>query len=457
MRRHPNPRSLAAWFDGEGAREVADHLVACDRCRRRVVELRRVRAAVLGQPIPPPLLAPGALRWRPVAAPMTIALVLVALLAATIPSTVTGPVRAIRDFFDKDTDPGEVAGPATTSTVASVPTDTLTPTPTRWGSGSGSGDTVTTSTPAAESVLRLVVVVPAAGPMAAEGADTVRAVRQLVESANLAGGVDGRDVELVVVDAGDPSAVARLTGSVAVGGFGATPPVPWLFPADPYAPGSLPAEVSPVDAGALLAGELRGSGVQGSVAVVVAAGPDAALADGVAGEMPVVRVASSAATSCDTEIQAARRALPAALALAVPPELAGRCLDAAARIGWRPPGGILLAPSAAYAGLERKATTAGARTVLGLPWPTGDEPGATRFRAAVPGARSYRALVAYAAAELAVASARATFPFVLDDLVRGTWRTDLVSLSEGHNVTPRIVVAGQGGWETVKLVSDGRE
>ncbi|MFZ6003148.1 MAG: ABC transporter substrate-binding protein [Actinomycetota bacterium] len=456
MRRHPNPRSLAAWFDGEGGRDVADHLAACDRCRRRVVELRRVRAAVLGQPIPAPLLAPGALRWRPVAAPIAIALVLVALLAATIPSTVTGPVRAIRDFFDTHTDPGGVAGSATTSTIAPVPTDTAAAT-TRPGSGLGPDDAVTTNAPAAESVLRLVVVVPAAGPLAAEGADTVAAVRQLVESANLAGGVDGRDVELVVVDAGDPSAVARLTGSVAVGGFGATPPVPWLFPADPYAPGSLAAEVSPFAAGAFLAAELKESGVRGSVASVVAGGPDAALADGVAGEMTVVRVASAAATSCDTEIQAARRALPAALALAVPPELARRCLDAAARIGWRPPGGILLAPSAAYAGLERAAVAAGARTVLGLPWPTGDEPGATRFRAAVPGVRSYRALVAYAAAELAVASARATFPFGLDDLAGGTWRTDLVSLSEGHNVTPRIVAAGQGGWETVKLVSGGRE
>jgi ABC-type branched-subunit amino acid transport system substrate-binding protein len=387
---------------------------------------------------------------------MAIALVVVALLAATVPSTVTGPMGAVRDFFDNDTDPGEAAGPATTSTVASVPTDTLTPT-TRPGSGSGPRETVTTSPPAAESVLRLVVVVPAAGPLAAEGADTVTAVRQLVESANLSGGVDGHDVELVVVDAADAQAVARLTGSVAVGGFGATPSVPWLFPADPYAPGSLSAEVSSLDAGAFLAAELKRTGIQGSVAVVVAAGPDAALADGVAGEMTVVRVASSASTSCDTEIQAARRALPAALALAVPPELARRCLDAAARIGWRPPGGILLAPSAAYAHLERTAIAAGARTVLGLPWPTGDEPGAARFRAAVPGVQSYRALVAYAAAELAVGSARAHVPFGLADLASGTWRTDLVSLSEGHNVTPRIVVAGQSGWATVKLVSGGRE
>lgn len=450
MRRHPNARSLAAWFDGEDARDVAGHLVACERCRRRVMELRRVRAAVLGQPIPASLPAPGVPGWRAVAAPMAIALVLVALLAAAVPSTVTGPVRAVGNFFGNDTDRGEVAGSATPSTVASGSGPGPEP-------GPGRSDTVTTSASAVGSVLRLVVVVPSAGPLAAEGAETVTAVRHLVESANLAGGVDGRDVELVIVDAGDAKAVARLTGSVAVGGFGATPPVPWLFPADPYVLGSLSAEVSPVAAGAFLAAELNESGVRGSVAAVVAGGPDAALADGVALEMTVARVASSAATSCDTEIQAARRALPAALALAVPPELARRCLDAAARIGWRPPGGILLAPSAAYAGLDRTATAAGARTVLGLPWPTGDEPGAARFRAAVPGGRSYRALVAYAAAELAVASARAAFPFGLDDLGRGTWRTDLVSLSEGHNVTPRIVVARQGGWKTVKLVSDGRE
>lgn len=460
MRRHPRARALAAWFDGEDTPGVAGHVDGCERCRRRVVELRRVRAAVRGEPVPAPL--PAAARgWRPVVAPVAVALVLVALLVATaVPGTVRAPLRAAREFLDGRSEPDQAASPATTATVAPGPAPTGQPragtTPTTPGS-----KPPPTSVPssAAVPVLRLAVVVPTAGPLAADGAETVTAVRRVVDAANRAGGVAGRPVELVVVDAGDAGAVSRLAGSasVAVGGFGAAPPVPWLFPADPYAPGSLAAEVPAAEAGALLAADLARRGIRGTVAAVVADGPDAALADGVERAAPVTRIAAAASSSCDSEIRAARRALPAALVLAVAPDLAGRCLDAAARLGWRPPGGVLVAPSAAYAGLERDPATAGGRTVLGLPWPTGDEPGAARFRAAVPGVGSYRALVAYAAAELAVAAARARSPLRLADLVHGTWQTDLVTLSGGANTTARIVVAGTGGWATATVASDARE
>lgn len=456
MRRHPRAWALHAWFDGEDAPGVGSHLDGCERCRRRVVELCRVRAAMRGDPVPVPL--PAAVRrWRPVVAPVAVALVLVALLVATtVPGTLSAPFRAAGHLFDGGSETGRAASPATTPTLAPGPAPTGQPQGGATPTSSGPESPATSApSPDAAPVLRLAVVVPMAGPLAADGAQTVDAVRQVVDAANRAGGVAGRPVELVVVDAGDADAVANLAGavSVAVGGFGATPPVPWLFPADPYARGSLAAETPAAEAGAVLARDLARRGIRGTVAAVVSDGPDAALADGVERAAPVFRITATASSSCDSEVRAARGALPAALVLAVAPDLAGRCLEAAARLGWRPPGGVLLAPSAAYAGLERDPAAAGGRTVLGLPWPTGDEPGASRFRATVPGVGSYRALVAYAAAELAVTAARASSPLRLADLAHGTWQTDLVTLSDGVNVAARIVVAGPAGWATTAAAS----
>lgn len=459
MRHHPAARALAAWFDGEDTPAVAHHIGGCERCRRHVLELRRVRAAVRGEPIPAPMSAPVR-GWRPVLAPAALVLVLVVvLIGTTIPGAVRTPLRTARDLLDGHAEPDQAATPATTATTAprpqSSPTPRLMPTPPTTGSDAPESSVAAS---AAAPVLRLAVVVPTAGPLAADGTDTVTAVRRVVDAANQAGGVGGRAVEMVVVDADDAGAIAQLTGSasVVVGGFGALPPVPWLFPAEPHARGSLAVEVPAAEVGALLAADLARRGIEGTVAAVVGDGPDGALADGVAQHMRLTRVAA-ASSRCESEVNAARRSRPAALMLAVAPDVARRCLDAAARLGWHPPGGVLLAPSAAYAGLERHPATAGGRTVLGLPWPTSNEPGAARFRAAVSGVVSYRALVAYAGAELAVASARVRSPLRLADLARGTWQTDLVTLSDGANTTARIVVAGAGGWATAAVASRTRE
>ena len=108
---------------------------------------------------------------------------------------------------------------------------------------------------------------------------------------------------------------------------------------------------------------------------------------------------------------------------------------------------MLVAPSAAYeggGGFELVPTTT-LYTVLGLPWPDGASSGAARFRSAVPGDTSYRALVSYAAVELAVQAARdGTLTMAL--LSGGAWRNDLYDFSGLQNVGAAIVASTSGDW-----------
>ena len=269
-------------------------------------------------------------------------------------------------------------------------------------------------------------------------------MRAVIEGANRTGGVGGRPVQLVVADV-DGAAGLRSSADVAVGGFGATPPVPWILPADAAARGALViAERTPREAGAELGGDLVRRGVQGEVGVVLGPGPDAALADGLGQGREVTTAA--AADECDDAVRTLRQRLVSALAIAGAPDLARRCLEAAARLGWRPPGGVLVPPSSAYADLHLSPYALGVRTVLGLPWPSSEEPGAARFRAAMGGGASYRAMVSFAAAELVVAAARAAGSFRPEVLRSGTWRTDLITLEAGVNAAASVVVAGADGW-----------
>lgn len=450
MRRHPSHRALGAWFDGEDTIDTVDprdHIAGCDRCRRRLHELRRVRAGVRGEAVPPALLRRRP-TWVPVAAPVAFALV-VALLLAASPATVQAPLRAARGLFDPPTDSGRGSAHPPTSVVPRQPGAGP-----RTGSATGSrpaqGRTAPTTAPVASAALRLAVVVPTTGPDAGVGADVVAAVQRVVDGANRTGGVGGRAVELVVASAGDSAAVASLRGraDVAVGGFGAAPSLPWVLPADAAGSGALvTAEETPVEAGARLGADLARRGVQGDVGVVVGPGPDAALADGLARAVPVTTVAA-AGDDCNGAVRDLRARLVATLAVAGPPDLARRCLDAAARLGWRPPGGVMIAPSAAYADVHLAPYAVGARTVLGVPWPSSEEPGAARFRAAMGGTASYRAIVSFAAAEIAVAAARSGGPFRPEILRSGSWRTDLVVLDAGVNRAAAVVIAGADGWRT---------
>src|SRR5205823_2190255 len=103
--------------------------------------------------------------------------------------------------------------------------------------------------------------------------------------------------------------------------------------------------------------------------------------------------------TCDAEAARLRKSAVDTVVLAVTPLDAVRCGDAAARMGWQPAQGFLVAPSAAYEfGNAIPLSLRHARTVLGLPWPLSPSAGANRYRAAMPGSASYRALVSFAAA-----------------------------------------------------------
>jgi len=271
--------------------------------------------------------------------------------------------------------------------------------------------------------LRIGVVAPSA--------DVLQAVGAAVAA--------GKQASLVVLS---PSEVATADVDVVVGG--STAPrlgTPWLLPADPYAggPGVVRAELDPAEAGAVLADDLIGHGLRGRIGAVVQNGPDATLADGVATRLPVVRADAPAGTDCNREVSQLRFSGVVALAVAGPPALAQACVAAALSIGLPVPGGILLAPSAAYGGVA----ATGTRTVLGLPWPGDESPGAGRFATATR-STTYPALVAFAATELA--GAMGTTGSITPDALQGTWQTDLVDIQHGRNAGAAVVVARNGTW-----------
>ncbi|HLI74285.1 MAG TPA: hypothetical protein VKU86_10445 [Acidimicrobiales bacterium] len=304
------------------------------------------------------------------------------------------------------------------------------------------------------SPLELAVVTPDAGPGAAEGAEVRDAAAAAVAEANATGGVGGAPVTLDDVSAQDTAGLAALRGHVGalVGGFGAAAPagVPWLLPADPAVTGAdvVGAEPSDAAAGTQLASALLAQGVSGTVGVVNDGGPDSSLSTGIAQVMTVDTAPVAPPSSCLSAAGDLQRAGVVALAVAGSPELAASCLAALQTLSWQPPAGVLVAPSAVYAGLGTSplAAVSNVQSVLGFPWPTADQSGAQRFRSSVPGASSYRALVTFAAVELAVDVARAGSTVDPASLGRGTWRNDLFDYTGLMNAGAHVVDASGGGW-----------
>jgi hypothetical protein len=279
-------------------------------------------------------------------------------------------------------------------------------------------------------------------------------VRAVVDTANENGGVAGRKVDVVVVPTDDDSARADALTRVdaLVGGFATDVPagIPWVMPADvgPTGPDVAAGELAAEQAGGALGLDLvaRSSNSR-TVGAIVAAGPDAGLATGLAKSVPVQQVEAGTDTSCDQEMIALRKRDVAALALAVPPDLARRCAAAAARIGWRPSGGLLLAPSAVYAHLERDLVAQGARSAVALSAPNADDSGTNRFRQAAPGCSSYRSLVSFAAAELALETARSANGVLTLTAVRDRhWHSDLYDVDGGQQTTAHVVAIRFGRW-----------
>ena len=488
-RRHPSSAELAAWLVGEAAPDVCMHVLRCRRCSGTLARLGQARAVRRGEPAPP-----AAGRRPHWASALVAGAAAVALLVGA-----TGIPGRIRP-----TPAGEAAGAPSQAAALPVPGDALSPLPAA-GPGAepaagpdpspagaeptgaaASGDVrrprpvagpaadavaeppvpAATAAPvvpatagapsrgAPEDGMRAGVPVPVHGPDAAEGHEVVRAVRA---AAALAAekGAGGRPVHIVVVPVDDDAArrVALARVDVLVGGFAmpAPPGLPWLVPADSGVDGPdvVSGETTPGQAGDVLGADLARR-ADGAVGAVTGGGADGLLADGLALHVRVDRVAAAPGTSCDREVAALRRARVAALAVAGPPELARRCLEAAGRLRWRPPGGVLVAPSAAYAGLERSLSAQGARTARGFPTPLADEPGARRYRQVVPGSRAYRALVSFAAAEMLLDVVRATGEISAQPVRAGHWRSDLYDLDAGRNLSARVVSARLGRW-----VADG--
>jgi hypothetical protein len=498
-RRHPSRQDLAARFDGEDRPGLDDHVACCARCQAWTGELRRVRAAVRGEPLP--AAAPARL-LRPAWAHPALAVVLVAVLLGVagaaglfnrddtttlasrgeppaVPSNTApspGPAPAPAGAADHPPASGAHPAPDPSSAASASPPSSPPATGTRPPSaaeepgsspaaGGGNPDPRPPSpavppkegaaTPATNP-LRLAVVTPQEDFRAGEGADVVEAARRAVAAANRSRGAGGRSVELVVVGAGDRAGVDALPGraDALVGGFGiarAPGGLPWVFPADPDVdgPGVIRAEQTPAEVGARLGAELAAHRPDARVGVIVAGPAEAPMADGLARSVSVERVDAEPDTPCDREVAQLRRRGADVLAIAGPPGLARRCAAAARTLG-RPSEGLLMLPSAAYDHLAADPAAQGARTFLGLPWPTSDEPGAQRFRAAAGGGRavrSYRALVTFAAVEAAVEAATTTGSPAPST---GRFRSDLYDIDGGANRAGTVVRAGFGRWASAR-------
>lgn len=490
---HPRRVDLEAWFDGEGDHGIGQHVSACARCRGHLDDVARLRMWLRGDlPAGVARSATGgrASRTRPSLGALSAVMAVVAIAAMTfvLPSTARlrsesespATVRPEGRFpgLDKvEARPSEeIAGGASAEPSIGEPGTASTPeaavgprrsgraktggsAPTRSGSPSAGSSTASSAGssmvagPLAASVpvgVRLGLVVPRSGPAAREGTEIERVVRLRIDLANAVGGVNGWRVGLEVAPAEDDAAVRRLIDRVdaLVGGFGLSSApegltVPWLLPADPALEGPtvVRAEPTPRRAGERLADQLRAEGANGTVGVIVDGTSDAALADGLGST--VVR-ATAAGSNCDNEIATLRQRDVTTVAVAAAPSWVSRCLDSMEAAKFRPANGVLLAPSAAYGASFERSASAGARSVLGLPWPTAPDSGGARFRLST-GSTSYRALVSFAAVELAVDSARSAGGKV--GLTAGQRvHTDLVHVTDNGNDQTLLVAAGVAGW-----------
>lgn len=505
-RRHPSPLELGAYFDGELIEGVSEHVGRCRKCRESVEELRGVRSAVRGELDLTDGSAKRRARWTVALIPVAASVALLLAVAAPPGGLPVTRVENAGDAalapaatreFETPVDSGDVtstsapaagdpagaaaaaasgarSGNAKSSAAGGDATNVATgakdaagagPTPSGGAASSksagGRSAAATTAAPSGRPVaaptgpLRLGVPVPTRGPSAGEGDEVLRAVKAVVDRANERGGVAGRRVTVTAIPTNDDGARADTLTKVdaLVGGFAIDAPagMPWIMPADigPGGPDVAAGELAAERAGAALGADLAARSANGgTVGVVVVAGaPEAGLATGLARSRPVHTVEAVSSTSCDQEIIALRKREVVALALAVPPELARRCAAAAARMGWRPPGGLLLAPSAVYAHLERDLVTQGARTAVALSTPNADDAGPSRFRRSAPGCDSYRSLVSFAAAELALGAAGASNGVLSLSSVRDRrWRSDLYDVEGGEHTTAHVLSIRFGRW-----------
>lgn len=464
--RHPHKFAIAAWFDGEGSESIGGHIARCGRCRRHAADLARVRSWLRAQPfvaMTDEVDEPHRARrhWRPV---MVAALLLFAYLIAPnggdgdLRRSSRNPLAALEDADSGKTDSpssplGEPSIPASDPLLLQGGEAAPSAGSRSRDAGNGARESALggAQRPPWNAPLKLGLVVPTSGPLAREGVEVREVVQRRVHAANSSGGVAGVPVELVVAPAEDPAALEAMARSVSVivGGFGSeiNTSTTWIFPADPLVtgPNVVPAEASARTVGAQLAASLRNEGPLGLIGIIVGSGPDAALASGLASKANVTTVTAKKNTSCIAEVAAMRRSGAMTLAVAGDTDLVANCVRAAARSPWQPRLGPLVPPSAAYAGVASLPEATGTRTVLALPWPTSSDPGAARFRATTT-SQSYRALVSYAATELAIDVARQTGTVSLASMAGRTWHSDLVEVDGVTNRAGSVVSSLFGAW-----------
>jgi ABC-type branched-subunit amino acid transport system substrate-binding protein len=450
MVRHPRRVVLEAWFDGEIDDGIGAHVGACGRCQQRLLAVQRVGAAVRATPFaaPTPRLRVPHVAVAGLAAAM-VTLLLFRLPDAGVQVGILGSHNSDHATHGSSRVSATGASGLARSGSNSDGIGVGRLAPRLPASGTGDQGASPMPPPAASWALplRLGVVVPSLAPRSGETGDIERAVDVVARAANAAGGINGRPVDIVALDGAQPLRPGRV--DVLVGGFGIAPPAgtPWLLPADPTVAGAdvMSAELTPTAAGTELAMDLARRGIQGTIAVLIGSGPESGMAQGVAAVARTYPLKLAPTSSCDQEVGRLRFSGAVALAIAASPDQIVRCADAVARVAWSPPGGLLVPPSVAYERTDLVPELLGARTVLGLPWPTSPDAGAARFRAAV-GSSSYRALVSFAAAELAIQVARAKSVITPDTISSQSWKTDLTRFDGMSNTGARVDVAGPGGW-----------
>jgi hypothetical protein len=478
-----------AWHDGEhDDPTIVQHLESCDRCWSAAHELaavdRVVRASggattsanATSPRVPGAQKAARTNRTAPLQKAgilAVVALVVGVLAVPAIPAsvdlsraTLAGMLRAASpNHAPADAKRAAAPKPATApNNVAAARSQTAAPRPgasARPQPASGAQQAaIAQQSPVITKALRIGVPVP--DGVRAESDDAlqvIRAVRAAVDAANANGGVAARPVTLDIVDAATVATGAPY--DVLVGGIASTAATgevivpgdkPWILPADPRVSGSsvLVAEPDAADAGRAVSATLT-IAPTAPIAVLDDSGASSAFGRQVAltRRGPVATVAVPVGQTCDSSISSARKQQSAALVFALEDAQLRRCLDALARAAWMPSGGVLLPSYAAFSAPDVPFGVRGA-AALPLPWSSWNDPGVTRFRTVSGGATSYRALVSFAATELAIAIARENAGHVdLSRVASHPWRSDLFSFDGTRNIGLRPAQRTLGGWSPI--------
>ena len=427
-RRHPDGESLSAWYDGELVDpRLSAHVDGCERCWATVRRFVDVDDALRGALSPPRRDARARSAIRALATVATVGAVAAVLLVAAPVERRGSPQRVA------------VAGRAPSPTAAPTlvepdgPPSTLPPSPDIGEDGgppsaAGPSPAASSSDPAPE--LRLGVPLPGgdprSSPLAAEVWHAAKAA------------VAGRPgVEVVPITAGEPAPAGIVA---VVGGWTAPAPV-LLETADGVV---VAADPDPERAGALLADAAVGDAEL--VGVIRSPGPDAAFGDGVADTRRVVAVELAADSSCDREVRSVLSRGAVAIAMAAPPPAVRTCLAAVEASGARPPRGVLVPPSMMLEPEAPRVADLEVVSLVGLPMPTSETPGAARFREQT-GGRAYRAMLTFAGVELAMALDAAGPDIASAWRRESTWSSDLVAYDKGRNLGIHAVRASMDGWE----------